>query len=280
MGQFELDNHIIGIKGAGEMATGISVCLKRAGFSRIFMMEIEHPLAVRRTVSFCEAVHDEKSIVEGIEAVKTKDMDDIFRAWERGKIAVMVDPNWAILPRIQPAVIIDAIIAKKNLGTTLRDGSLVIGLGPGFTAGEDVDKVIETMRGHYLGRIIDKGSALANTGIPGSIDGHSMSRVLRSPVTGIFHPERNITDKVRIGDIIGVVEQVEISANIDGIIRGLTRQGTLVNKGIKIADIDPRGHEKYCFTVSDKSRAIGRAVLETILASASCKVNSPVQQYK
>jgi xanthine dehydrogenase accessory factor len=255
---------IIAIKGAGEMATGVSVRLKRAGFSKIFMMEIEHPLAVRRTVSFCEAIHDGKSVVEGIEAARTQDIDDIFGAWEKGQIAILVDPSWAILPRIRPQVVIDAIIAKKNLGTTLGDGSLVIGLGPGFTAEMDVHRVVETMRGHDLGRVIDKGSALVNTGIPGSIDGQTVDRVLQAPVTGIFHSQRNITDKIRAGDVIGDVEGRTVVAKIDGVLRGLIREGTVVRQGIKIGDIDPRGRVEYCSTVSDKSRAIGGAVLEAI----------------
>jgi xanthine dehydrogenase accessory factor len=259
---------IVGIKGAGEMATGVAVRLKRAGFSRIFMMETEYPLAVRRTVSFCEAIHDGKSVVEGIEAVRTKDESGIFEAWEKDQIAINVDPCWTFLTRMHPQVVIDAIIAKRNLGTTLGDAALVIGLGPGFTAQVDVHRVIETMRGHDLGRVIDKGSALADTGIPGSIGGHTMDRVLRAPVTGTFHSERKITDPIKAGDRIGDVDGRKVVAEIDGVLRGLIRKGTLVRAGIKIGDIDPRGCVEYCSTVSDKSRAIGGAVLEAILGAS------------
>jgi len=259
---------IIGIKGAGEMATGVAVRLKRAGFSRIFMMEIEGPLAVRRTVSFCEAIYDGTAVVEEVAAVLTQDKDDIFDAWEKGKIAILADPSWAILPIIQPTVVIDAIIAKRNLGTTLGEAPLVIGLGPGFTAQVDVHRVIETMRGHDLGRVIDKGVAQANTGIPEAVDGHTVDRVLRAPTTGTFHSPFQITDRIKAGDVVGNVAGQEVVANIDGVIRGLIREGTMVRERMKIGDIDPRGRVEYCSTVSDKSRAIGGAVLEAILGAS------------
>lgn len=260
-------NTIVGIKGAGEMATGVAIRLKRSGFSRIFMMEIEHPLAVRRTVSFSEAIHDGNSIVERVESVKAQNKADIFDAWKKGRIPVLIDPLWRMLQRLQAHVVVDAIIAKRNLGTTIGDAPLVIGLGPGFTAPVDVHRVIETMRGHDLGRVIDKGSAGANTGIPGSIGGYTVQRVLRAPATGLFHSDLTITDSVRAGDRIGHVENRGVQAEIDGVIRGLIRSGSFVSQGVKIGDIDPRGRVEYCYTVSDKSRAIGGAVLEAILGA-------------
>lgn len=260
---------VVAIKGAGEMATGVAVRLSRAGFSRIFMMDIDKPLAVRRTVSFCEAIYDGTSVVEGVEAVFVEKSDDMCAAWEKGQVAVLVDPDWALLARIRPQVVIDAIVAKTNLGTTLEDGSLVIGFGPGFTAGVDVHRVIETMRGHDLGRVIDKGSAIADTGIPGAIGGYTADRVLRAPVTGVFQSERNITDAVTAGDEIGTVAGQPVVAQIDGVIRGLIRPGIMVSKGMKIGDIDPRGQVEYCFSVSEKSRAIGGAVLEAILGASA-----------
>lgn len=269
MGPIDWSRTIVGIKGGGEMATGIAVRLKRAGFSRIFMMEIEHPLAVRRMVSFSEAIHDTKTFVEGVEAVRTQDKKEIFTAWEEGQLAVLVDPEWTILEEIQTQVLIDATIAKRNLGTNIVDAPLVIGLGPGFTASVDVHKVIETMRGHDLGRVIEKGSAQANTGIPGNIGGYTVDRVLRAPANGVFHSEHKITDQIRVGDVICNVAGKKVVAKIDGIIRGLIREGTVVHEGAKIGDIDPRGRAEYCSTVSEKSRAIGGAVLEAILR-ASC----------
>jgi len=268
MGSVDWSKVVVGIKGAGEMASGIAVRLNRAGFGMIFMMEIKHPLAVRRTVSFCESIYDGKSVVEGIEAVLAKNETDIFKAWEKKGIAVTVDPCWSLIPSIRPQIVIDAIIAKRNLGTTLRDALLVIGLGPGFTAPVDVHRVIETMRGHDLGRVILQGSAQANTGIPGSIGGHTQDRVLRAPATGVFHSDRKITDRVKAGDCIGNVEGNEVVVKIDGVLRGLVCEGTVVREGVKIGDIDPRGFVEYCSSVSDKSRAIGGAVLEAILGAS------------
>ncbi len=260
---------IVGIKGGGEMATGVAVRLKRAGFPRIFMMEIEYPLAVRRGVSFCEAIHDGRAIVEGVEAIKTQSKSDIIDAWGRGQLAVLVDPGWSILKEMQPQVLIDATVAKRNLGTNREDAPLVIGLGPGFTASSDVHRVIETMRGHNLGRVIEKGPAQANTGIPGNIGGHTVDRVLRAAASGVFHSEHKITDKVRAGDVVCRIAGKDVISKIDGVIRGLIREGTLVREGLKIGDIDPRGCVEYCSTVSEKSRAIGGSVLEAILG-ASC----------
>jgi len=268
MGPIDWSKIIIGIKGGGEMASGVVVRLKRAGFSRIFMMEIDHPLAVRRAVSFCEAIHDTKAIVEGIEAVRTRNKDDIMAAWDRGQLAVLADPGWSILKEVQPQVLIDATIAKRNLGTTIEDAPLVIGLGPGFTASVDVHRVIETMRGHDLGRVIEKGSAQPNTGVPGNIGGHTVDRVLRAPAGGVFHSEHRITDKVEAGDVVCSVAGKDVVAKIGGVIRGLIREGNLVHEGLKIGDIDPRGCVEYCSTVSEKSRAIGGSVLEAILGSS------------
>jgi xanthine dehydrogenase accessory factor len=269
MGPIDWSRTIVGIKGGGEMATGIAVRLKRAGFARIFMMEIEHPLAVRRMVSFSEAIHDTKTVVEDVEAVRAQNKEDIITAWEEGQLAVLVDPEWIILEEMQTRVLIDATVAKKNLGTTIEDAPLVIGLGPGFTASVDVHKVIETMRGHDLGRVIEKGSALANTGIPGDIGGHTVDRVLRAPAGGVFHSEHKITDRIRAGDVVCSVAGKGVVAKIDGVVRGLIREGTQVHGGVKIGDIDPRGRVEYCSTVSEKSRAIGGSVLEAILG-ASC----------
>lgn len=260
-------NTIVGIKGAGEMATGVAIRLQRSGFSKLFMLEIAHPLAVRRTVSFCEAIHDGQSMVEGVASVRARNKAEIFNAWKKGEIPVLIDPQWRMLQRLQVHVVVDAVIAKRNLGTTMGDAPLVIGLGPGFTAQADVHRVIETMRGHDLGRVIDKGSAGANTGIPGSIGGYTWQRVLRAPATGLFHSDATITDSVRAGDRIGHVDGKGVHAGIDGVVRGLIRNGSFINAGVKIGDIDPRGCVAHCFTVSDKARAIGGGVLEAIMGA-------------
>jgi xanthine dehydrogenase accessory factor len=260
-----LNQLIIGIKGAGEMASAVAWWLFCANIQKIFMMEVEHPLAVRRAVSFCEVVYEGSQKVEDVEAVKVSDPEGIREAWENHKIAVIVDPQWRSLQKLRPDVTVDAILAKKNLGTNLAEAPLVVGLGPGFGAGKDVHLVIETNRGHNLGRIITTGSAEPNTGIPGSIGGHDVKRVLRAPVKGVFTALRSIGDLVKSGEVIGSVKNLAIPAEIDGTLRGLIRSGTNVTAGLKLGDIDPRGKKEFCYTISDKARAIAGSVLEAIL---------------
>ncbi|MDY6793140.1 MAG: selenium-dependent molybdenum cofactor biosynthesis protein YqeB [Thermodesulfobacteriota bacterium] len=256
---------IIAIKGAGEMATGVAWRLFQSNFKNIFMMEIKKPIAVRRQVSFCEAVYDEKSMVEGVEAVKVFNSDDIRNAWNNHIIPVIVDPHWKSIKAIRPHVVVDAIIAKKNLGTNLSEAPLVIGLGPGFEAGRDVHMVIETNRGHNLGRIILTGGAEPNTGSPGNINGFTKERVLRSPCSGIFKSSLSIGDLVKQNDVVGHVHSKPVVAGIDGVLRGQIRNNTMVTEHLKIGDIDPRGNRQNCTTISEKARAIGGSVLEAIL---------------
>ena len=269
-----IDQLVIGFKGAGEMATGIACGLYRANIRKLFMMETEHPLAVRRKVAFCEAVHDKRKIVEGVEAVHVITPEEIERAWNAGRVPIVVDPGWGLIGQIKPDVVIDAIIAKKNLGTHRNEAELVIGLGPGFNAGVDVDLVIETNRGHDLGRIIHSGFAAPNTGVPGTIAGQNIKRVLRAPAGGMIETDYRIGDKVHCGECIGRVGGKEIIVGLDGVLRGLIRPGTLVHEGVKIGDVDPRGKTEYCPTISDKARAIGGAVLTAILSEFNkCKIN-------
>jgi len=256
----------IGIKGAGEMASAIACRLFKSNFKNTFMMETENPMAVRRQVSFCEAIHDGKVVVEGVEAVKVLRTDDFKTAWSKEKIPVIVDQNWISIKSIKPHVVIDAIVAKKNLGTNLNEALLVIGLGPGFEAGKDVHIVIETDRGHNLGRIISKGSAKPNTGIPGNISGFTKERVLRAPCSGIFDSSLSIGSFVIKDDIIGYVDDKPVIAKIDGIIRGQIRNNSRVTDKLKIGDIDPRGKIEYCSTISEKARTISGSVLEAILS--------------
>jgi xanthine dehydrogenase accessory factor len=260
-----LNQLVIGIKGAGEMASAVAWRLFKANFRQIFMMDVDQPLAVRRKVSFCEALFDETVSVEGVAAQQVAKAQQIESAWAQGKIAVLADPKWKALAAMQPMVVVDAIIAKKNIGTTLSEAPLVIGLGPGFCAPVDVHVVIETNRGHNLGRIITTGSADENTGIPGSIGGYAKRRVLRAPVAGQFDTQAQITDLVEPGDTIGTVGNQAVQAEIGGVLRGLIRGGMQVSAGLKLGDIDPRGEPDYCSTISDKARAIGGTVLEAIL---------------
>lgn len=254
------------IKGGGDLATGVAIRLHASGFRNILIVEREKPLAVRRTVAFCEAVHDGTTVVEGITARLVNDGQEIQAAWQDCCIPVRVDPQWQSLDEIHPAIVVDAILAKKNLGTCRDEADLVIGMGPGFCAGDDVDRVIETMRGHDLGRVIAKGTAHANTGIPGNVGGFTLERILRAPVDGLFTSRSSICDMVKQGDIVGHVAGQPVHARLDGVIRGLIRDGSEVVCGLKIGDVDPRGEGKNAFTVSDKARAIGGGVLEAICA--------------
>ncbi|HKK99356.1 MAG TPA: selenium-dependent molybdenum cofactor biosynthesis protein YqeB [Desulfotignum sp.] len=260
-----LKDLVIVIKGAGEMATGIACRLFRANFRHLVMLETDMPMAVRRCVSFCEAVYDGAVTVEGITARKADRSSKIPRIWQAGEVPVLVDPEWVVVPALQPHVVIDAIIAKKNLGTDMAEAPLVIGLGPGFSAGTDVHFVIETNRGHNLGRIISRGSAQADTGIPGTICGVSRDRVLRAPCAGVFESSNTIGDLVTKDQVLGHVDKMPVTAKIDGMIRGLIRNSTRVPAGCKIGDIDPRGTGVVHDTISEKARAVGGAVLEAIL---------------
>jgi len=256
---------IIAIKGAGEMASAAAWRLYMAGFRAIFMMEAAVPLAVRREVSFCEAVHDGCKTVEDVQAVRASGVGQFQAIWEAGKIAVTVDPQWDALRTIRPDVLVDAILAKKNIGTCKEDAGLVIGLGPGFAAGEDVHFVIETNRSHHLGRILTSGCAAPDTGIPGPIEGIALGRLLRAPATGEFRSSRRIGELVGKGEVVGVVGDSQAACLVSGVLRGLIRPGTWVRQGQKIGDIDPRGDVSYCFTLSDKARAIAGAVLEAVM---------------
>jgi xanthine dehydrogenase accessory factor len=266
-----LKDRIIVIKGAGELATGVACRLYRANFRRILMLEIPSPLAVRRRVSFCEAIHEQTMMVEGIEAVRIDEVkfdkeSELLSAWETGKIAVSVDPKAESINHNKPDVFIDATLAKRNLGTGITDAPLVIALGPGFVAGKDAHVVVETNRGHDLGRLIRTGAAEANTGDPGNIGGYTKERVIRSPADGIFIAEKQIGDSVTKGDLIGRVGNTSVIAPLDGMLRGLIRPEISVTIGLKIGDVDPRNVVSYCDTISEKVRALGGAILETILA--------------
>jgi xanthine dehydrogenase accessory factor len=263
----KLKSRIIVIRGAGEMATGVACRLYRANFKRILMLETPSPMAIRRYVSFSEAVYDRRSCVEGVEAEKIERAEEIEKIWDKNKIAILVDPKAQILPHLKPDVFIDATLAKRNLGTSLHHAPLVIALGPGFSAGTDCHVVVETNRGHHLGRLIPDGPAAPNTGIPGNIGGYTIERVLRAPADGTFVAKREIGDLVLKDEVIGKVNGANVRANINGVLRGLIRFGFEVKKGLKIGDIDPRGEKEYCFTISEKARAIGGTVLESILSA-------------
>lgn len=265
MPQSRLNQLIIGIKGAGDMASAVAWRLYMANIRKIFMMEIPYPLAVRRGVCFCEAVHEGHKTIEGVQAMKADGLGDVQQIWDKDKIAVVVDPEWKIMEKLCPDVLVDAILAKKNLGTKKSEASLVIGLGPGFCAGDDVHMVIETKRGHYLGRIITSGKPIPDTGIPGNIGGYTIERLLRAPAEGTLEARLNIGDLVKSGEVIANVGGMELKAGIDGVIRGLIRPSTKVGKNMKVGDVDPRGDKSYCSSISDKAMAIAGSVIEAVM---------------
>lgn len=261
---------IIVVRGGGDMATAVIHRLWRAGF-RVLALETDRPSAIRRQVAVSEAVYDGKATVEGMTAVRIDMPSQCEAAWQRGEVPLIVDPQGMTIDQLRPAVVVDAMIAKKNLGTHMNMAPLTIALGPGFSAGKDVHAVIETMRGHNLGRIIYEGSAQPNTGIPGKIGGYAAERVIHAPCAGVIRHIRAIGDYVNQGEPIAVIasetDEMMIPASISGLIRGLIREGYAVPKGFKIADIDPR-REEYanCFTISDKARCIAGSVLELVCA--------------
>lgn len=268
---------LIIVRGAGDLATGTIHRLKKSGF-RLLVLETDQPAAIRRQVALSEAVYSKSACVEGVEAVRVKDEKQMIDAWENGKVPVLVDPKGESIASMQPKVVVDAILAKRNLGTNKNMAPLTIALGPGFEAGVDVDVVIETKRGHNLGRVIREGSVYPNTGIPGIIGGYGAERVIHAPAEGLLKNKSKIGDIVEKGQVIAVIEasdkenesaadikKTEVTATIDGLLRGLIRDNYPVTKGFKIADIDPRKEElANCFTISDKARCIAGSVLEVI----------------
>lgn len=254
------------IKGAGDLASGIAWRLRRAGFN-VLMTEIAQPLTVRLTVSYSNAVYEGEVEIEGIKGVLVKDYMQAQEVMLKGDIAVIVDEQADVKDEFKPNVIIDAIMAKKNLNTKIDDAPVVIGVGPGFCAGKDCDYVIETKRGHFLGKVIEQGEAIANTGVPGNIGGYTIERIIRSNRDGVFKSVSKIGDSVKKGDIVAYTEDRPIYALIDGIVRGMLHDGIVVSDKMKCGDIDPRAEKSHCFTISDKSRAIGGGALEAVMYS-------------
>ncbi len=252
------------IKGAGEMATGVAHRLYIAGMKNIVMTEIPEPLSVRRFVSFCEAVYEGTMEVEGVWAERIQSINEVESVWERQRIAVFVDPRCRCAKALKPHVVIDARMAKLKFTAEMHEAPLVIGVGPGFRAPDDVNIVVESNRGHNLGRVIYCGAAEPYTGVPGAMMGYTKERVLRSPVAGKVKHVRKIGDVVKKGDILLTVDGTPLAASIDGILRGLIRE-IYVTDDEKVGDIDPRGSTDYCYTISEKAGAIGGGVLEAIM---------------
>jgi len=253
------------IRGGGDLAGGVAVRLHHSGFE-VMITELPKPLVVRRTVSFAEAVTDGSKEVEGISAVMIQNPGEVKDLLRVGNIPVLVDPELACLKEVRPDVVVDARMRKKPPAEGKELATLVIGLGPGFIAGENCHAVIETNRGHNLGRVIWAGPPQEDTGVPGMVHGFAAERVLRSPEDGKLVTGATIGDHVKNSAVIALVGSQAVLAPFDGVLRGLIKPGSQVTKGMKIGDVDPRDDPSICSLVSDKSRAIGGGVLEAILA--------------
>lgn len=260
---------LIIVRGGGDLATGTIYKLYQCGFS-VLILETEAPSAIRRNVAFSEAVYQGTQTVEDLTCVCAKDIEEAKDFLKEGRLVLLTDPEGTSIEECKPLAVVDAILAKKNLGTHKGMAPITVALGPGFEAGKDVDAVVETKRGHHLGRVYYQGVAAPNTGVPGIIGGYGKERVIHSPAEGILKNVRKVTDTVKKGEIIAIVEcegeQIPVKATLDGLLRGLIRDGYPVTKGFKIADIDPRLDEyNNCFTISDKARCIAGGVVEAVL---------------
>ncbi len=265
---------LIVIRGAGDLATGIACRLFRSGFS-VVMTDIARPTTIRCTVAFSSAVYNGEATVEGIIGKLAKDTEEALSVIKEGKVAILVDPEGKSIPILKPDALVDAILAKKNMGTKLEDAPIVIGVGPGFTVGVDCHRAVETQRGHDLGRVLYEGSPIPNTGIPGDVGGFTHERLIRCTADGIFSPIAKIGDEVDEGQVVAYVGDIPVVSSIHGMLRGILPEGTLAHKGMKVGDVDPRCRFEHCFSVSDKANAIGGGVLEAILNyKPFCAINS------
>ena len=272
---FDIDNQIIIVRGGGDIATGVVQKFHRAGL-RVLILETQAPTAIRRSVSLCEAVYDGLAKVEDITCKRISEIEELESCWLEKKVPLLIDPDGKTIAIIKPAALIDAILAKRNLGTARSMANVTIALGPGFNAGEDVHAVIETKRGHDLGRLILQGYAKPDTGVPGEIAGESIRRVIRAPSEGIIIHKKQIGCVVEQGEVLFTIEDTdarttsEAKAPFKGLLRGLIREKTHVKKGMKVADIDPRTDVDW-FTISDKARCLGGAALEAYFCISQSK---------
>jgi xanthine dehydrogenase accessory factor len=258
-----LEDILVVVKGGGDLATGVAHRLHRVGM-KVVVTELAQPTVIRRAVAFASAVFEGEVAVEGVVARRVEDAAQALALLPEGVIPVLVDPSASVIRELKPNVVVDAVIAKRNTGTKITDAP-VVALGPGFTAGLDAHAVIETNRGHDLGRVILEGQAAPDTGIPGPVMGYASERVVRAPGGGVFRGVKAIGDKVEAGDVVARAGDQPVLAPISGVLRGLLADGLVVKEGMKVGDVDPRGVHGHCFTISDKARAIGGSVLEAIL---------------
>lgn len=263
-GKIAISNALVVVRGGGDLATGVIQKLYRSGF-RVLILETDTPLAIRRTVALGNAVFTGHQQVEDMEAIHVQTIAECEQAWKQQKIPLLVDPEGKAIAELQPKVVVDAILAKRNLGTTAKMAPIVIALGPGFSAPEEADAVVETMRGHTLGKLIFSGKALPNTGVPGMLGGKSAERVIHAPAAGQIKHYKKIGDIVKKGERLFQIEDFPVYSPLDGTLRGLISEEVAATVGLKCADVDPRPAEEVdCFSISDKARALGGAVLEAI----------------
>ena len=251
------------VKGAGDLGTGVAYRLWRCGF-RVICTDLQQPLVIRRTVAFASAIYDGRITVEGVQCERVVYADEAIYLWQRNTLPVVVDPVGRVIESLQPEIVVDAILAKRNTGTTITTAACVVALGPGFVAGQDCHAVVETNRGHDLGRVIWQGGAEPNTDLPGKVGGEDSKRVVRAPRDGTFYGRKAIGDLVKAGEVIAQVSDEPVQATINGVLRGLIHDRLPVRQGLKIADIDPRNEPRYCFSISDKALAIAGGVLEAV----------------
>ena len=263
---------LVVVRGAGELATGSIVRLVRAGF-RVVALEVAAPSSIRRTVCLSEAMYDGACEVDGVRAARAGSLAELrellARSGPAGPVPLLADPEAAAVRELRPLALVDAIIAKRNLGTRVGMAPVVVALGPGFEAGVDADAVVETSRGHDLGRVLLRGKAAPDTGVPGLVGGFGWERVLHAPHAGVLETLKAIGDQVRAGEpvarLVGPEGSTALAPVIDGVLRGLLRGGCSVPAGMKLADVDPRGRREHCFTISDKARSVAGGVLEALI---------------
>ncbi len=258
-----MDSSIALVKGGGDLGTGVALRLFQHGY-RVVVTELPQPLVVRRTVAVASAVYAGQVTIEGMEARRVQDVTGITAEWAAGHIPVMVDPETRVVQQLSPQIIVDAIMAKRNTGTTIHDAPSVVALGPGFSAGVDCHAIVETQRGPDLGRVFFSGSTAPDSGVPGEVGGEAIRRVLRAPVDGMFVERARIGDLVHAGDVVGQVNDQPVTAAIAGVVRGLLTTGVIVRAGTKVGDIDPRGDPALCYQVSDKAWRVADGVLEAL----------------
>lgn len=257
-------NDLVIFRGGGDVATGSIQKVYRAGF-KVLILEKERPLCIRRYVSCAQAMFDDETEIEDLKVRKVRNLEEIESAWDEDIIPIIADENGEYIKKLKPLAVVDGILAKKNMGTTKDMAKVTIALGPGFVAGKDVDVVIETNRGHDLGRLIFEGEPEKNTGIPGSIEGYTSERILRAPKDGNIKVLKDIGEVVKKGEVLAMVDGKEVVSGLDGMVRGMIGDGTFVTSGLKIGDVDPRVNKQNAVTISDKARAIGGGTLEAIL---------------